>query len=204
GVHASADQLPAGAAIARLPDAAGRNRHANGFAVARIDADRMDTGGIVTAAIPLLAFIAIPQRAIQRPAVALIARDKQPAWQCARPQHPRLIDTTRFERPHLLQIPRLFIFRSLRLRWIHGCRRFLPARSAVARAPHLYAEMTEIQRDVQYIAARIEQHHADRLGQKMRAVDMPLPGCGSLQNEQTLARTYQQTIGHHSPLRLSP
>src|SRR5207247_7599199 len=65
---------PARAAVARLPYAAARDSHGDAPRIARVDADGMDAGIVVTAADPLRALGLFPKRVYERPGRAEIGR----------------------------------------------------------------------------------------------------------------------------------
>src|SRR5438270_4838265 len=74
GVHAVRGELPAFAAVARLPGAAAGNAHRDAPVVARVDANGMDAGMVVAAAKPLGALGPPPQALDKGPGFAAIAR----------------------------------------------------------------------------------------------------------------------------------
>src|SRR5207253_6387004 len=105
GAHALAALFPARAAVLREPDAAGRDRDPYAPRIARIDTDRMNAGQLGAAAHPLLALGMIPQRADHFPALAVIWRAEQPAWQRAAPDDARLVGAAGRERPDARRRP---------------------------------------------------------------------------------------------------
>src|SRR5438132_2892978 len=111
GVHAARRELPAFAVIGALPYAAARNGDGELARIARIDADRVDARGVVTAAEPLSALLAIPEAAHERPALAPVARAEKPARDGAGPERV----ARRFERPDLHELPRRFVIAALGL-----------------------------------------------------------------------------------------
>jgi len=98
GLHAGRRQLPARAAVARLPDAAARHRDGDMLRVARVDEHRVNAGVVIAAAEPVAAAPIEPERIVQRPAVAAVGRAEQARRQAAGPERSGLVRAARFAR----------------------------------------------------------------------------------------------------------
>src|SRR5205085_8255379 len=86
GIHSLGTQSPGLARVLARPDAAGRDAQQQAPGIARIDADGMDPGIVISAARPLLALGTIPERANETPGSARVVGAEEPAGDGAAPQ----------------------------------------------------------------------------------------------------------------------
>ncbi|MNP02824.1 hypothetical protein D3C76_946860 [compost metagenome] len=157
----------------------------------------MDARPVVAAAEPAGALGAVPQWAIQFPAVAAVSAAEQPAWDGPRPKHAGLGGAAGFQAPDLLQAPgRRRGLALLRLGQRVGLRRvdrhrallpFLP----YPLAPQFHAKVAKVERGIQGFVARVGQQHAHWFAEEILAHLAPGAIRPTLEAEQALAGAYQ-------------
>src|SRR6516165_10389084 len=179
GPHPFPAQRPTGAAILGEPDTSGRDRNPHAPRIARVHADRMDTGQIRAAAHPLLALGVIPERADHVPALPAIARAEEPARQRSTPNDAGLVAAAGLERPDARRAPierpapHVMLFVAVGFRRIGRRSDLLPP--VRRRTVKLDAEMTVVECRIAPPVATVAQREGDIVAEKLDRRDLPLP-----------------------------
>src|SRR5439155_19933009 len=196
--HPAGRDRPRLAAIVRLPSSTARDPDENTPRLARIDADRMDAGEIISAAEPLPAFRLVPERTQQPPRIAAVRRVEKPARNGSAPERLGLA-WVRLEYPHLIEAPRhrrarggapivdvAGLLRPLRRRHL------LPGLALIHRSMQLGSEVTVPHRGVDGSVPL--QYRGHCRAEKRDAGDLV-----AAQREEALAGADEQRIHVHPP-----
>src|SRR5262245_24053608 len=206
GPHAFAAQAPAGAAVLGEPDTPGGDRDPHAPRIARVDADRMDTGQVRAAPHPLLALGMVPERADHVPALPAIARAEEPARQRSAPDDAGLVAAAGLERPDARRAPtdrpapHVVLLVALRFGRIGRRSDLLP--SIRCRAVKLDAEMTVVECRITPPVATVAEREGDIVSQKFDPRDLPLLRLAR-DRQQTFAGRNENRIAHSSASRQS-
>src|SRR5262245_47799993 len=206
GPHPFAAQRPASAAVLGEPDTSGRDRNPHAPRIARVHADRMDTGQVRAAPHPLLALGVIPERADHVPALPAIARAEEPARQRSAPDDAGLVAAAGLERPDARRAPtdrpapHVVLLVALRFGRIGRRSDLLPP--VRGRAVQLDTEMTVVECRITPPVATVAEREGDIVSQKLDPRDLPLLRLAR-DREQTFAGRNEKRIAHSSTSRQS-
>src|SRR5216683_2371213 len=162
----------------------------------------MNAGQVGATTHPLLALGMIPERTDHLPAVAMIDRAKQAAWQRAAPDDARFVGTAGLQRPDARRAPRersaphVIFFEALWLWRVGGGRNLFPIRRR--RAMQFDAEVTMIERHKVAAATLIRQRKTDIVAQEVHLRDVPVSVL-ACDLEQPLASRDEDGVIHGQP-----